>query len=124
MIYSNILKKIRKEKRLTQKELAKKTGIHPSTISHIEKGVRAGSVTTLLKICQALDIDLADFIVFPDTGQTGKYLHMVDKIIKEYPDFLCVLEAAERAVKDKNIKILLREFKNFEDKHKLNSKEN
>ena len=61
MIYSNILKKIRKEKRLTQKELAKKTGIHPSTISHIEKGVRAGSVTTLLKICQALDIDLADF---------------------------------------------------------------
>lgn len=51
------LHKIRKEKKLTQKELAKKAGVSQSTISAIENYSKSPSIATVNKIAIALNID-------------------------------------------------------------------
>lgn len=52
------LKTIREEKKLSQREVAKKIGIHDTYISKIEKG-RIPSVDVLKKICTFYNIDIA-----------------------------------------------------------------
>ena len=52
------LVKLRKEKGLTQKELAKKTGKRQQTISEIEKHVKSPTLTTLCLLANALDVDI------------------------------------------------------------------
>lgn len=49
---------IRKEKNLTQKELAKKAGISQSTISDIENYSKSPTLDTINKIAIALNVHL------------------------------------------------------------------
>ena len=50
------IKEHRKQKKMTQKELAAKSGVSRATISGLENGtLRATSSTTLLKIAKALE---------------------------------------------------------------------
>lgn len=44
----------RKEKKLTQKQLAQKTGLSQANISNIEKGASHPTIETLVKIADAL----------------------------------------------------------------------
>jgi len=58
------LAKIRKEKALTQEELAFKVGVEYSQISRIERGIINTSISNVYKIASTLDIhpkDLMDF---------------------------------------------------------------
>lgn len=48
----------RKYRGLTQNALSKQTGISQNMISSIENGTRDGTVKVLLKIADALDVDL------------------------------------------------------------------
>ena len=51
------------ERRWTQKDLARKTGIRPTTISELyNELVERVSLDHLDKICEALDIDLSELI--------------------------------------------------------------
>lgn len=60
------IKEKRKEKRMTQAELAAKSGVSRVTISGLENGtLRATSSTTLLKLARALDTTV-DQIFFQD----------------------------------------------------------
>ncbi len=60
------IKEVREEKRMTQEELAKKSGISRTTISGLENGtMRFPSSKTLLSIAKALDTSL-DQIFFAD----------------------------------------------------------
>lgn len=52
------IKRIRKEKDMTIKELAAKVRIHFSTIGHIEQGNRNPSIEVLKSIAKALDVDV------------------------------------------------------------------
>ena len=47
----------REYRKLTQAELASRTGIRPAYLSQIEGGVRNGSISTLRAIAQVLKID-------------------------------------------------------------------
>ncbi len=47
---------------ITQKELARKTGVNAVYISQIETGKRTGSAKTLAKIAKALEIDVDELI--------------------------------------------------------------
>lgn len=50
------IKEVREEKRMTQEELAAKSGISRTTISGLENGTaRSASTKTLLKIAAALE---------------------------------------------------------------------
>lgn len=57
------------ERRMTQKELAQKTGIRPTTISEIyNEFVERVNLEHLDKICKALDCKLSDLMEYvPDT---------------------------------------------------------
>lgn len=51
------IRKARKERQLTQEELAEKVGVGNQHISDIERGLTGMSIGTLIDICTALDAD-------------------------------------------------------------------
>lgn len=66
-VIGNFLKKKRKEKKLTQLQLAELAGkIDRSKISDIENGKEDFLFSTLLKLCEALDISITDILTNKD----------------------------------------------------------
>lgn len=60
----------RKEKRLSQEQLAERSDLHPSYIGQLERGMKSPTLESLYKITKGLDISLSDFL---------KNLEIVDK---------------------------------------------
>jgi transcriptional regulator with XRE-family HTH domain len=56
--YGDIIRALRKQKGLTQQELAEKVSVTRSAISQFEKGESKASVQTLIKIAEALGVTL------------------------------------------------------------------
>jgi transcriptional regulator with XRE-family HTH domain len=56
------IKGLRKEKKLTLSALCYKNGLEPSTVSRVEKAKVDVKLSTLLKITEALEIDLSDLV--------------------------------------------------------------
>lgn len=56
-VYVTNLKRLRKEKRMSQVELAEKTGMSSKFISYIESGREWGSFKTLVMISEALGVE-------------------------------------------------------------------
>jgi len=52
----------RKERGWTQEQLAEAVGVEPVTLSRLETGARALSLSMLLSVADALDISLADLL--------------------------------------------------------------
>ena len=57
MIDTKLMRKLRKEKGLTQGELAEKVGVGQSAISKFEKGFDEPSIATLCRIGKVLGVD-------------------------------------------------------------------
>ncbi len=64
------LRQLRKERNLTQAELARQIGIQQSDLSRMEKGEYRVSLDNLFKILAIFDLDLADF--FGDESKVSK----------------------------------------------------
>ena len=62
MAVAENLKKIRKTQRVTQVELAKRTGLSQATISAYETGVSAPSLGALEKLADALGVEYGDIL--------------------------------------------------------------
>jgi transcriptional regulator with XRE-family HTH domain len=62
------LKRTRHSRGISQRTLAKKIGFHPTAISHFEAGRRLPSLSSLVKIANALDISI-DYLL----GRTHVY---------------------------------------------------
>ena len=73
------IRKIRKERGLTQEELADKAGLSPTFIAHIELGNKICSVKSLEKIASALMIT-SHWLLHPETNQ-AQYDVSKDKLI-------------------------------------------
>ena len=58
MKFGEIVREIRKEKRIGQPELARLTGLKQTAISQIETGKRDPFMSTAKKILNALDYDI------------------------------------------------------------------
>lgn len=58
MIFSERLKTLRKEKKLTQKELAEQIGISQKSYSHWESGKNEPSLENLIKLADLLEVSL------------------------------------------------------------------
>ena len=78
----NKIKLARKKSKYTQAELAEKLSLTPEYISHLERGVAAGSISTLIEICKTLNIN-SDFL-FGDFINTNT--HSISNFIT--PKFL------------------------------------
>jgi len=66
------LKNLRKSKRITQKQLANRTGLSPSLLSQIENGQISSSLNTLDKLSASLNIKLSYFLEDDANGITSK----------------------------------------------------
>jgi transcriptional regulator with XRE-family HTH domain len=58
---ARVLRKWRRRRKLTQKELAAKTGLPPVTISAFELGESAPRAAERKRLCAALEVELRDF---------------------------------------------------------------
>ena len=58
----NLLKVFRDWRGLNQSELARKSGVHRVSIADIEAGRKTGSVHTLKKLAEALNITIDDLV--------------------------------------------------------------
>lgn len=57
------IQRSRRDKGMTQQELAEAVGVSMSYIGHIERGFKNGSLDAIAGICQALDVS-ADYLMF------------------------------------------------------------
>lgn len=62
--FGNRLKALRKEKGLSQEELALKSGLNRPYISGIEKGKRNVSLEVMEKLAEALGVGIGELIEF------------------------------------------------------------
>ncbi len=89
----NNLKKIRLEKGLKQSELAELVGVEDKTISRIEVGGNYPSMDLLVRLSEALNCDLVDFVNFSDK--------IIDSINELSKDDLKVIEKFISLLKSK-----------------------
>ena len=66
-----IIKQLRNDKKMSQQELADKTGINRSYISAIENGVMLPTPDALLEIARALDCFYTDLYTEEDLEDIG-----------------------------------------------------
>jgi transcriptional regulator with XRE-family HTH domain len=55
------IRQLRRQRKLTQVELAERIGIHQSDLSRMEKGEYKVGLDTLLKILQTFELSIGDF---------------------------------------------------------------
>jgi transcriptional regulator with XRE-family HTH domain len=65
------IKEMRKKQGLSQKELAEKTGVTPSSISQIEKNLIYPSIPALFRLAESLSVEVAFFFEDLTTGRQG-----------------------------------------------------
>jgi len=62
MNIGTLLRRYRKEKKLTLKAVAEKASISEGFLSQVENDVNSPSVDTLMRICKAIDVNAGDLI--------------------------------------------------------------
>jgi transcriptional regulator with XRE-family HTH domain len=60
--FSARLRLLRKDRGLTQEQLAKAAGLERKTINRLERKRQNPSVATLARLCQALDCEIQDLL--------------------------------------------------------------
>ena len=56
------IRRLRRQKGLTQEQLAELVELSPSFLGHIERGSRVASLETLMKLCTALEVTPNDLL--------------------------------------------------------------
>jgi transcriptional regulator with XRE-family HTH domain len=64
------IRQLRRQRKLTQVELAERIGIHQSDLSRMEQGEYRVGLDTLLKILQTFDLSIGDFFDETSRAQT------------------------------------------------------
>lgn len=94
-LFCTRLKEIRTQRKMTQQEIADKTGIPSTSISHIEAGSRKPSLENFYKLVVVLNVS-SDYLL----GRTDQYSDLgtdpIAKSIQELPE-------SERAMIEKFI---------------------
>jgi transcriptional regulator with XRE-family HTH domain len=62
MTLGSVLRRYRKDQKLTLKTVAEKAGVSEGFISQVENSVKAPSLDTLMKICEALEVNVGDLL--------------------------------------------------------------
>ncbi len=62
LIFATNLRRIRKEKQLTQEKVAEAADLHPNYISSVERAERNISICNIERIAHALGVSMADLV--------------------------------------------------------------
>lgn len=74
------IRKARKDKNVTQEELAEICALSSAHIGHIERGTRIPSLDTLFRISQALGVSM-DYLIFDSLGNDTDAIASISKIL-------------------------------------------
>lgn len=74
------LKQVREEAKLSQLELSYKSGVSQNMITYIETGKRTPTLTTLLKLCKALDINPSVLFIEADKQKEQKKQKIIELV--------------------------------------------
>lgn len=58
----NRIKFYRKDRNLSQEQLAEISELHPSYIGQLERGIKTPSIDTIYRITKGLDVSMSDFL--------------------------------------------------------------
>jgi DNA-binding XRE family transcriptional regulator/quercetin dioxygenase-like cupin family protein len=81
-----LLKKVREQNGLSQRELAKRSGVTHSSISMIEQGQNSPSINSLEKILNAIPMTLAQFFMC-DLNYAGHIVHRACELTSQPQHF-------------------------------------
>lgn len=84
------IRQLRRQRKLTQVELADRIGIHQSDLSRMEQGEYKVGLDTLLRILQTFDLSIGDFFEETDHGETmfTKFKSLSASAQKEVESFI------------------------------------
>jgi transcriptional regulator with XRE-family HTH domain len=84
------IRQLRRQRKLTQVELADKIGIHQSDLSRMEQGEYKVGLDTLLKILQTFDLTIGDFFEENEGTESvyNKYRNLSASAQKEVESFI------------------------------------
>lgn len=91
------IRQLRRQRKLTQVELAEKIGVHQSDLSRMEQGEYKVGLDTLLKILQCFDLTIGDFFEENNRANTllEKYRGLSPTSQKEVESFIEFKRAQE-----------------------------
>jgi transcriptional regulator with XRE-family HTH domain len=84
------IRELRRQRKLTQTELADRIGIHQSDLSRMEKGEYKVGLDTLLRILQSFNLSIGDFFEERPRESTilDRYEGLSEKAQREVDDFI------------------------------------
>lgn len=82
-IIGNRIKEVRFSKKWTQAQLAEKSGVEPSYISHIERAVTKLSLPTLVNIANALEVSLDELLYTNINKSSHISIRMIDDLLSD-----------------------------------------
>ena len=62
------MRELRTRAGLSQEELARRSGLHPTYISGIERGLRNPTWRSLGRVCEALDVRMSELAALAERG--------------------------------------------------------
>ena len=72
------IKTLRKQKGLTQAELAEKINVDSKYVSRLETGNSVASITTMIKISKVLNIQLSDIFTVESEQEKNKIIELIN----------------------------------------------
>jgi transcriptional regulator with XRE-family HTH domain len=75
MAFSENLRRLRVERFLSQRELARRAGLHPVTLTRLEAGAAAPSTRSVRALAAALDVEPGDLTTPDEVAELRRVLH-------------------------------------------------
>lgn len=101
-----IIQKLRKDRKLTQEELAEKIDLSTNYLSKVERGLSVLNVEAFLKMADVLEFSLEDFGIKADNKISASKKELIEKIlsssekeIKAYSELLDTIGSIVRILK-------------------------
>lgn len=101
-----IIQKLRKDKKLTQEELAEKIDLSTNYLSKVERGLSVLNVEAFLKMANVLNFSLEDFGIKADNKIDTSKKELIERIlsssekeIKAYSELLDVMGSIVKILK-------------------------
>ena len=118
------LKNLRKQKKITLEELAKKSGVQIATLSRIENDLMTGTLVSHIDICKVLGISLSEF--YREIEEEHKAVSLTKRKEKQKPSFVhakkAITEILTTEVADKKMMPLLIKIQKGGETHREESK--
>ena len=98
---------LREEKKLSQGDIEKRTGLLRCYISRVENGHTVPSLETLAKIAEAMDISLADFFPGTETPRDRETQKALGELSQDEIRFLAEIKKYSTTLSDGDKRLVL-----------------